>query len=289
MALELEPTDAIVLRAICYREADQVLTLFTRAYGKVSALARGSRRSRKRFGGALGSFTISRVELSRGRGELLTMSSATSVRAYLELAADMASLAHASYATELVGEIAPPEQPEPDIYDLLVELYDVLSARGPSVSVLRAFELRLLDHMGLAPVLDACVACGATAPAILEAPGAILDPGRGGVTCSGCAPATRNLGVRMLSRDARAALLAARDASGLAAAHDGGVPPPAARQAREALMSIVLSQVGRPMKSLEFAAKLAGSQRGAPDDAAPESSPEPSAEPSPELPDDGRR
>lgn len=281
MALELEPTDAIVLRAVSYREADQVLTLFTRAYGRLSALARGSRRSRKRFGGALGSFTISRVELTRGRGELLTMSSAESVRAYLELATDMVSLAHASYATELIGEIAPPEQPEPEIYDLLVELYEVLSARGPSVSVLRAFELRLLDHMGMAPVLDACVACGATAATILDAPGAILDPGRGGVMCSGCAPTSHSLGVRMLSRDARAALLAARDASGLADAHDGGVPPPDARQAREALMSIVLSHVGRPLKSLEFAAKLAGSERNAPDQAGPE--------PGPELPDDRRR
>lgn len=277
---EVEPTDAIVLRAVSYREADQVLTLFTREHGKLSALARGARRSRKRFGGALGSFTVSRVELTRGRGELFTMISATPHRAYLELASDMVSLAHASYATELVGEIAPAEHPEPDIYDLLVELYEVVSARGPSVSVLRAFELRLLEHMGMAPVLEACVGCGSDDPAILDAPGAVLDPGRGGLACGRCAPASRSVGVRMLSPGARAVLLAARDAPTLADAHDGGVPPPDARGARDALMATVLAHVGRPLRSLEFAAKLSGSPR------------ETAAEDLPatdELPDDHRR
>ena len=45
-------TPAIVLRTVDYGEADRVVTLFTREHGKLSALARGARKSVKRFGAA---------------------------------------------------------------------------------------------------------------------------------------------------------------------------------------------------------------------------------------------
>lgn len=260
MTRDAATTDAVVLRAVDIRESDRILTFLSRDLGVVSALARGARSSRKRFGGALGLFTLSRLELSRKAGaEIYTLHSADSQRAFLELAADMTALAHASYATELVRELTRPEQPDPGLFDLLVELYRTMSELGPSVMMLRRFEICLLEEIGLGLVLDGCVSCGAADDADL-ADGAVLDAARGGVLCSACAALSRSLGVRILPGAARELLVAARDADSLAAAHQRGLdgidPPEAQIAARDALMAAVRAHVGKPLRSLEFVSKL---------------------------------
>src|SRR5262245_41696708 len=209
--MEQVASQAIVLRKVGYGESDLVLTLLSRDLGKLSALARGARRSRRRFGAALELFTVSSALLRAHRGELWTLSSAETAISFAHLASDVACLAHASYGTELVRELGAPEQPEPAVFDLLVDLYRALSERGARPDVLRAFELTLLGLIGLAPTLEACAACGRSGAGDLDR-GALLDPARGGAICASCAPASRGAGVRPLSPGARAMLVAAQRA-----------------------------------------------------------------------------
>jgi len=245
---------AVVLRKVAYGESDLIVTLFTRELGKLSALARGARRSRRRFGAALELFTVSRVELRARRGELWTLSSAETESSFALLARDMAALAHASYGTELCRELGAAEHPEPEVFDLLLELYAALSARGARVDVLRAFELALLAALGLAPTLDACAACGERNGAALER-GVLLDAPRGGAICARCAPASRTPGVRPLSAAARAILVAAQSRAGRLAQVDiemGGDGP----EVRDAMLALVGHHVGRPLRTLEFLGKI---------------------------------
>jgi DNA repair protein RecO (recombination protein O) len=245
-----------------FRDADLIVTLLAREQGKLSALARSARSSRRRFGGGLGSFTLSRAELtSRRTGDLWTLRSAEPIRLWPALAADVGSMAHAGYATELVREVSPPEQADPGLFDLLVELYDTVAARGPVPAVLRRFELALLEQVGLAPVLDRCIGCGSHDPARLDAPGAVMDPSRGGVACAVCAAGSRGAGVKMLSAAARAHLQAIAAAANLAEAAGVGCAVVDARDARDALLATVLAHVGKPLRSLEFLAKLSGGPR----------------------------
>jgi len=224
----------------------------------VSALARSARRSQRRFAGALGLLVLGRHELrARPRGDLWHLDSSSVVREWTALATDVAAVAHASYGVELVRELLPAEQPEPAALDLLVELHDALAAVGPSASVLRAFELRLLDLLGSAPSLDRCVGCGATDS--LDFAGTVFDPGRGGLACPRCAPDGRGAGIRALPPPARAFLIAARDAGGLAAAAALDAEADAAHDrqvARDAVVGMILGLVGRPLRTIEFIAKM---------------------------------
>jgi DNA repair protein RecO (recombination protein O) len=211
-------TDAIVVRAVDYGEADRVVTLITRGAGKVSALARGARRSQKRFGGALALFGAGEATLSPGRGELFRLESLDARRGFPRLATDVARVAHAAYACELTRELLPPHHPEPRAFALLRSLLQHIDdgdAAGPSgPAYLRVFELALLDALGLAPVLATCVVCGDNlAPIVGVAEG---DPGerhfdvrRGGVVCAGCG-AGQGPGEQPLPDGARRLLLAAQ-------------------------------------------------------------------------------
>ena len=241
-------TPAIVLRTVDYGEADRVVTLFTRDAGKLSALARGARKSVKRFGAALGLFGVGEAVLvDKPNVELSALERFDGARGFPALMSDVAKVAHGGYACEVVRELIPPRQPEPEIFELLVTFFAALEAAPARAETLRIFELRLLDALGLKPQLEACVACGSVE---LGAAGDVLDVRRGGVVCAHCHGHGRPLvdDVRRALVDAQALDLHGAAAFALPAAVNAG--------AREALGAIIVDHVGRPLKSLEFIAKL---------------------------------
>lgn len=269
--------DAILLRRVDYGEADVIVTLLSREAGKISALARAARKSRRRFGGALQLATVSRIEVTRRpRSELWTMSSAKPVRSFPSIATDVAAFAHVSYGVELVRELSPAEVADPDVFDLAVELFETLDACGAVPFVLRSFEMRLLAACGLAPVLSQCARCGAGSlrgtshadPSLGETPerpgalerGAIYDPDRGGVVCADCAAASRGLGVKPISQAAREHLAAAARAPSL---RDAASNPPVegAASARDIALATIHRHIGKTLKSVEFIAKMAAGPR----------------------------
>jgi recombinational DNA repair protein (RecF pathway) len=170
----------------------------------------------------------------------------------------VAALAHASYGTELARELCAADVPEPGLHDLLIELYATIAARGARPDVLRAFEIAVLDLVGLGPTLDRCAACGRADDYALDR-GAVLDPGRGGAVCSACAPGSRGGGVRPLPAGARALLSGARaaaSAGGLAAVDLAARDPGDAADARGAMLALVHHHLGKQLRTLEFLDKM---------------------------------
>ena len=197
------------------------------------------------------------MQLRAHRSELWTLSAAETATSFAHLARDVGALAHASYGTELVRELSPAEQPDPAVFDLLVELFRALSVRGARADVLRVFELSLLAAIGLAPALDSCAACGRDQSTGALDRAALLDPVRGGAVCAACAPASRSAGVRPLSAGARRILVSAQQAgAGDLAAVDLDMGEDAA-EARDVMLALLHHHMGgRPLRTLEFLGKL---------------------------------
>src|SRR3569623_1457802 len=125
-------TSAILLRAVDFGEADRVVTLFGRATGAVVAIARGARKSQKRFAG-MGLCSVGDVELrERGHAELLTLERFDHKHSFTSLGADLARMGPAAYAAELVTKLCAPRQAEPRIFDFLLAFLERLDAEGPS-------------------------------------------------------------------------------------------------------------------------------------------------------------
>lgn len=251
--------DGVVLKVTPLRESDLLVVLYTDVHGRVSAVARGARRSQKRFAGALSLLVLGRYRLGRRpRGELWGLDSADVIREWTALSSDVVAVAHASYVAELVSVLLPPEQPDPHALEVIVALWDSLAAGGPSPAALRAAELALLDVAGHRPAIEQCAACGATD---LEV-GAVFDPVRGGAMCRRCAAASRGPGVRPFEAGTRAYLMAVieQDAPGPARALDADQRFSAADRtaARDALVTMVQLLVGKPLRTLEYMAKLRG-------------------------------
>jgi len=256
-----DPCLGVVLKTTPLRESDLLVVLYTDLHGRISAVARGGRKSQRRFAGTLSLLVLGRYQLGRRpRGELWGLEAGEVVQEWTRLSSDVVAVAHASYVAELVGGLLPPESPDPHALELVLALWDSLAEAGPSPGALRAVELALLELAGHRPALDQCAACGETA---LD--NAVFDPTRGGAICRRCAAGSRGPGVRPLDEGTRVYLRTVAELGKPAAAravdHDPRFTPAERTAARDALVAMVTGLVGHPLRSLEYLAKLGAAAR----------------------------
>ncbi|HEY2408029.1 MAG TPA: DNA repair protein RecO [Polyangiaceae bacterium] len=193
-ASETRTAQALLLRRVDYGDSDLILTLLTDAQGRISALARGARKSQKRFGGALEPMHTLGVRYDeRAAAELVTLREAKIIVPRARILASLERLEAAGVALGWVRKAAPPRVPEPEVWQELSTLLDQLSDSAdqsePQVR-LAAAGLRLLTAFGWGIDLLRCVSCGKLA-ALNQ--GAAVDPGRGGLVCQSCGGARIHL------------------------------------------------------------------------------------------------
>jgi DNA repair protein RecO (recombination protein O) len=175
-------TEAIVLRSIRYGEADRILHLYTPGHGRLSAIAKGARRSRSRFGARLEPFFHIRAVLHEGRSELLTVTGADTVSAHGAVRDHASTLDAAARACDSVARLFETSDPHPEVFGLLVNELSLLNADPAQARTANglAFRLKLLLAAGIVPQLAACALCGET-----EHLGG-FSGAAGGVVCSSC-------------------------------------------------------------------------------------------------------
>jgi DNA repair protein RecO (recombination protein O) len=168
-----------LLRGTDYRDADRVLTLFTQEAGKVSALARGARASKRRFSGVLEPYAVIRVTLSPTRSEMFALDSAQVVRVFSLILADLDRMDVAAGALTLVREAHEPRVPDPALFLALVQFLQLIDHEGDLERArLLTFTLRVLALSGMAPRLDRC---GRSNEPVPKAKPAYFDPALGAV------------------------------------------------------------------------------------------------------------
>jgi DNA repair protein RecO (recombination protein O) len=175
-------TEAIVLRSIRYGEADRILHLYTPDHGRLSAIAKGARRARSRFGARLEPFLRIRAHLHEGRSDLLTVTGVDTIAAHAGLREYAATLDGAARACDAVTRLFETADPHPEVFHLLANELGLLAsdpAHGRPGNGL-AFRLKLLLAAGIVPQLAACAVCGETEH--LQG----FSGAAGGVVCLAC-------------------------------------------------------------------------------------------------------
>ncbi|BAZ39891.1 hypothetical protein NIES4101_58480 [Calothrix sp. NIES-4101] len=150
----------INLKAQAFGEADRLVTILTREYGLVTAIAPGARKHNSSLGGRTAMFVVNEVLIAKGRS-LDKITQANTVKSYPGLAKNLGKLAASQYLAEIVLCQALSENPQEELYDLLNEHLDRLeSVESKNFSKV----LALLSHAifqflvlaGLTPQVEAC-------------------------------------------------------------------------------------------------------------------------------------
>lgn len=170
--------DAVVLRNYKLGEADRIVIVFTRARGKVRAVAKGVRRTKSKFGSRLEPGSIVHAQFYEGRNlDIVTQAESAAVLAALR--SDLGRYGRAAVMLEIVDQISDEGQSNPALYRLLTGALTELDRDGNPL-VVPAFVVKVLMLEGVQPLLDACVSCGSTDRLVS------IDMSHGGVLCQDC-------------------------------------------------------------------------------------------------------
>ena len=178
----------IVLRSIRYGEADRILDLYTRNAGLVSAIAKGIRRTRSRFGARLE--PLSCVDFVAYHGRTLdTVTQAEVLRSFHGVREDLARFEAAAGMVGSVRALSGGDEADRRVFNLLYNGLDTLErCETGFASVEAAFGLKLSVLAGYAPQLDDCLGCGIKLDEAAEP--LYFAPNLGGVLCQECRNAT---------------------------------------------------------------------------------------------------
>lgn len=178
---------AFVLSFLDYGESDRIVTFFTDRYGKVKGIAKGARRSRKRFANAIELFSLARIFFSGKRSEgLFLIENSDVINHYPKIRDDLEKTMAASYIIELAEQFTVEGKSNHEIFHLLQDFFQFLDGEKKFTDgFLRFFELRLIKLSGYDPILKQCVLCNTPLDDI-KTP--CFSPPHGGILCARCNP-----------------------------------------------------------------------------------------------------
>ena len=158
--MPLKESEAVVLRTYPLREADLLVTLFTRAEGKVRGVARAAKKSQRRFGGALEPLTYVRAFYEdRERQELSRLDALEVLESPLASEVSYPRAVALAHVAELLDELLPDRESNDAIFRLTLSVLHAMP--GPEVWMpITYFELWLTRLVGFLPELTECIVCG---------------------------------------------------------------------------------------------------------------------------------
>lgn len=174
-------TEGFVLKNRKYGETDSILTIFTRKAGKINAIAKGARRPKSNLLAGIQPFCYSEFVLYKGRS-LYTVSQCDAKEIFYPLREDLRKLSYSAYLVELVETVITEGQTNNRLFNLFGKTLYLLKKEDVEINtIVRAFEIKLINYIGYKPQLTSCVHCSNTESEIWK-----FSSTEGGVLCSRC-------------------------------------------------------------------------------------------------------
>ncbi len=239
--------EAITIRLTDFSETSQIAWFYTREFGRLSALAKGSKRQRNNFDGRLDLLCHNEIVFARkSRTTLHILTECKLLDRFRGLREGVDRLYAALYAAELVSEMTPAEESQPPVFDALLDALRALSGGEAVAAALLLFEARLLSLAGYAPMVAACVACGTDG---LPKATVAYSAARCGVLCPACrVKDPKSVGV---PRNALAALQGIGNGT-IARTSDLGIPQGMIGVLRKLLKATFTHHLGHELKLMRY-------------------------------------
>jgi DNA repair protein RecO (recombination protein O) len=152
---------AIVLRLVAFSETSAIVTLLTRARGKISALAKGARRPKGPFDSALDLLAVCRIVfIHKSTDTLDLLTEAKLERRFRAASRDLSRLYAGYYVAELLNQLTSEGDPHPELFDQAMLTLQALDGDGEVAREVLRFELVMLGLLGHLPSLQSCADCG---------------------------------------------------------------------------------------------------------------------------------
>ena len=250
--MQLRKTDAVVIYRADFGESDLLVTLYTPDLGKVKGIAKGAKRSKRRFVNNLQPFSYIRVLFAEGRGGLIRVDEADMIQPFFRISDDISKVLYGSYFLEMVKEMTGEKEANPPLFELVVTFLTLLNDAPVREEYPRVFELRFLDLLGYRLRVTECSICNEQLPL---ADGAWFSFRHGGAVCQGChinAQGAVAISGETLQAMEQALMMDLAGVEGIR------FSPQVLAEGREILPRFVQHQLGKGLKSLRVMEEVQG-------------------------------
>ncbi|MEO1616553.1 MAG: DNA repair protein RecO [Planctomycetota bacterium] len=179
-----EQSTALVLRTIEFSETSLVVTLLTRDFGQVAALAKGARRPKSSFEGSLDLLAVCRVVLIRKSSDALDLlTEAKLIRRFRGAEKSLERVYAGYYIAEMLRLLTDNHDPHPGLFDLALDALGLIDGNGSAPLAVLGFDVAALRLLGHAPSTRTCVDCG---EGVARTARMAFAPIAGGMVCQRC-------------------------------------------------------------------------------------------------------
>lgn len=180
--MPLRETEALVLRTHRLGEADKIVSLLTRQFGRLRAVAAGAHRPKSRYGGTLEPLSYIRLWIfERENRDLLRINSAELTESFFSMQTDYRLQIAAQYVAEAAEKFLPEREANDRVFRLLLAVLRAIKRSGEVQRPLIYFDYWLLRLGGFLPDFGVCANCRA----VLESHGYYVA-GAHGLSCGAC-------------------------------------------------------------------------------------------------------
>lgn len=248
-------TPAIVLRSWPFGESDKIVSFLTERHGKLTAIAKGAKRSKKRFVNSLEPFSFVNLNFQdRSHSSLAFILGCELQKSYKKLISSLEKIIFASYCVEITEGLIGEREENRSVFDHLDQSLRYLESQDPSLTFLIGFELKLLGLSGYQPFLDSCRRCGMYPsswyePVQLAQAHWYFSFRDGGILCAGCSKLRKE--IMPISGETLNLMVNLQQEPNLIS-ETMNPSPTVLKQVRLALVRFIQFQLNREIKSAAF-------------------------------------
>lgn len=179
-------TRAVTIGVTEYGDSDKIVTFYSENYGKITGIAKGAKRSKKRFVNKLEFFSLLNLTLSSSRkSTLLRIDRAEMIEPFQALCEDYPKYAAAMLLIELIRVLTRENDSDEDLFQLLAWGLDRIVKQNEITETVVLFHLKLLHITGFLPQFSRCVSCNRETTSE-----SVFIPSADGILCADCRPLT---------------------------------------------------------------------------------------------------
>lgn len=177
--MEMKEVTGIVMTEVPYSESSKILNIITKEYGIIGVMAKGANKLKSKLRAGSGKLTFANFQISYNDKGLSTLIDVDIIDNLKNIKTDITKISFVYYILELVKQAIKHEYNE-NIYDILIaSIIKINEGYDPQV-ITNILELKMLEYLGVKPIIDCCASCGSKANIIT------ISGDRGGYLCSNC-------------------------------------------------------------------------------------------------------
>jgi DNA repair protein RecO (recombination protein O) len=178
----LYKTEGIILKSIEYEEADKIVTIYTKDYGKITAIAKGVRKTKSKFGSSLEILTYSIFLIYKGRN-IDIVSQTEILESFFSTSKEVIKFAFAANCVEIVNKLTEEREINIGLFNLLKEVLHYLRETNDPKLLTLSFKWQTMSILGYRPSLNHCCRCNKSTEDQKEM---YFNIREGGLVCNNC-------------------------------------------------------------------------------------------------------